>query len=131
MRHSPQRVADIACSLLGIARHELWEPSTRGKGGFSRPPGIHRKRKLVVCAVRDISYASFPEIGRVMGVRNHTSVFAAYHSDMAAPDDVEEFVFMVSVAVDRSVQQRPQPTPLGRDTRCDGVWFSPACREEQ
>ena len=130
MRHSPERVADVACGIFGLARHQLYAVDPYD-GKRRRDPESLRRRAHVVRAIRDISGASFPEIQRALHINSHTSALSAYHGTNVTNDEQLLFEASVRKLLEAFEPKQAPANPTERDTRCDGVWFSPACREEQ
>ncbi len=127
MRHSPERVADVACGVLGIRVDELWLHIPMKLGRIENA----RRRKLVAWCVRRISDASFPTIAKALMARRHSSIHTCLSNESATQCEC-----VVLEACVRKLLQAFEPKPKAyvppeRDTRCDGVWFSPACREER
>jgi len=129
MRHSPERVADVACGVFGIERCQLYG---RDEFGVRRKSDeFIRRRSLVVKCVRRITGASFPRIAKILYVPSHSSIINANASTMTGDDDQAAFDLLVIGRLQASEPRHDPSEPVDRDTRCDGVWFSPACREER
>lgn len=126
MRHSPERVADVACGMFGILRHELYSM----RFGYSqRNAEALRQKQLVVSAVREIAGASFPDIARALGhTGSHSTEHSAYYRGTVSRQEILAFMSDVRHRLREFEPKEEQPKP-DRDARCDGVWFSPACRE--
>lgn len=125
MRHSPERVADVACGMFGILRHELYSM----RFGYSqRNAEALRRKQLVVSAVREIAGASFPDIARALGhAGSHSTEHSAYYRGTVSRQEILAFLSDVRHRLREFEPKEEQPKP-DRDARCDGVWFSPACR---
>lgn len=122
MRHAPERVADAACGVFGLKRHDLY---ARDEFGVRRKTAeFTRMRSLVVKCIRRISGASFPRIAKMLGVASHSSIHNAYASEMTTDDEQSTFDLMVIgklVALD--------PRAAETKNRRNAVWFSPACED--
>lgn len=129
MRHSPERVADVACGVFGIVRHQLYDRNA--DGSLMRDIESVRRRSLVIKAVRRIAGASFPEMSGMFCKASHSSIFSSWESDAATDQEQALFESTVRNLLRAYEPKPPKMKPVERDTRCDGVWFSPACREEQ
>lgn len=127
MRHSPERVADVACGVFGLLRHQLY--GRRCGGSLMRDSDSVRQRALVVKAVRRIAGASFPEMAGMFCKASHSSVFSSWESSAASEQEQALFESTIRNLLRAYEPKPPPPKPVERDTRCDGVWFSPACRE--
>lgn len=122
------RVADVACGAFGMLRHELYGPED---GKIPRNKEIVRRRQLVVSAVREIAGASFPDIARVLYHKTHSSEHEVYRNGPVSRGDILAFIADVRCRLREFEPKVQEPKTTTRDARCDGVWFSPACREQR
>ena len=129
MRHSPERVADVACGVFGIERVELY---LRNQWGVRpRTKTDIRMRSLSVKCVRRLTGASLTRLASVFMLQGHSSIVNALQSSGTTDDEQADFDLKV-IAKLQELYDSPQVTNhTDRDTRCDGVWFSPACRDER
>lgn len=121
MRHSPERVADVACGVFGLKRHDLY---ARDEFGVRRKTvEFTRMRSLVVKCIRRISGASFPRIAKMLGVASHSSIFSSWESDAATDQEQALFESTVRNLLRAYEPKPPKMKPVERDTRCDGCWI--------
>ncbi|MFO0874476.1 MAG: helix-turn-helix domain-containing protein [Phycisphaerales bacterium] len=66
----PAAIVAAVCAVLGIERSELL--------GHSRHRKVVLGRMLVARVCRELTTMSFPEIARVLGRRNHSTVHCAH-----------------------------------------------------